>query len=801
MRDREDHDEGGELLENVQSLINKERELLELQLLEKERELDELRNTVAKQQAQLVKTTTEAYAGVESKKRRRSKKFTFVESESGSSSSSSSSSSDEEEEEKRDLVDFRETLKDSDSLLLANERINESSLEHLLKAIVHAPKLRVLDLSENMMGESCAGILCEILSHPKVGLERVILSRNRFRLSAAQMLIRAAQRNGGIRELDLSENPFSEDGESGKILGAMLAGSGIERIVISIRDPRAVRGSNTKNGNCASFLTSLFGPHSDVSRLGLVQSSIPKVAVSILASEGISKGMLREVDLSMAFIGSSGATILGKALCKAHRELMDDKKSVHKRISVRAASGRETLHFVERLVLKMNGIGPAGSVWIARAIATSRTLQHVDLSSNDLYDGCAAHLAVALTKTSAPLSVLDLAGNPFYRAANDSQRGAQALVTAVKNKQELVSLGRPDLLRFSVGIKRSLITALENHAPRQQGANNAQLVPLLYQEDGCRSLWSKKPGNGHVELVRVRVPPVGVSPYRLRVEWQTNLGVEWRLVRERVVTEYSDPLYEVVNAGDVGSTKGTWQQYFCESDGWEPGDMLCLEAAVQGAGEKVQKISVRLVQGQVLAPTPRIVSNLGQTPLCFKGGETSRVIHFRNWTTTLRCQADRKIASNLFIKAHDIFVHGGARQGKFLLEWNVAVRTLDGQVLKSKTAGMLGVEWKIVKNGSNQQVLRGAQHASRCTPHGVLAQTWRNHASYSVDLSPLHVFVGDVVSLWLKVPGDALHKKKRPLDISLAMTQLVLDSHVQVPRLELAGRDPFSVGTEAFTWA
>lgn len=854
--------ENPELLAEVQALVEKERKLMELQLLEKDRELQELRDSLeAKREGQ------------RQSMRMKQRRNTFEPDESKSSDPQLYRVADlydsEEEDDIDDDVDDEvsegelgmytdlsgvkldlgntEMLEKLTALHLSRQGVNDPMIERLGKAIVHVPTLQILDLSYNDLGDSCTGLLAQILSNRAVMLKELYLQGNRLHLIGAQTLGKALLRNEVLECLNLSDNPFADDPDAGRVLGELFgtAKNSLRSLTISLGDPRHDRSSLTKKGNTATFIMRVMSAHCNITSLGMCFRSLPKAAVVTLASEGLSTAYLRELDLSMAFIGSTGAVSIAKAMIRAQNTMGGlDVQDPKFQAKLREAT-RENFHLLEKLVLRMNAIGSLGASWLAKAIASSFTLKYIDLSSNELTDTSAGQLASALLNTEAPLYELNLARNKFYRADLDnSQTGAERLCEAVKLKTSLRSLGPSEHLFFSINMRKRLYEALQVDrgisADAEDTENNVAGAIEVYNQAKRVSLQSLcvEPTDRSVDICEVTLPPALGDEFDTLLLWETDPPMEWRVLRERRNQVVGEAKADVISAGDShqnghlvastqrGDPRKSWMQYEVSTKGWRSGDKLIIELRPDmksGPGHSMwkgtymQKLSVRAIvenknqlkQVRHVSPSPRGHKS-SDVASASVNTRTSRltVIQERNWELETSILVDGRNAANSFHRLHDFYVHAGTRRGSLQLEWNIRIEKVGtGSALRDRrtpNGGILGMQWRITKNGSASTALLGDEDLCRVTN----LEKALDYVQFKVSLEKLDVFVGDTLALWVRLPEHVLHRVRGRQLFTLRSTSTRLlhmsppfeaserhDEDENLPpvlvSLNLAGPDPF----------
>eukprot|EP00516_Mucochytrium_quahogii_P000975 CAMPEP_0203750196 /NCGR_PEP_ID=MMETSP0098-20131031/4462_1 /ASSEMBLY_ACC=CAM_ASM_000208 /TAXON_ID=96639 /ORGANISM=" , Strain NY0313808BC1" /LENGTH=848 /DNA_ID=CAMNT_0050639377 /DNA_START=357 /DNA_END=2899 /DNA_ORIENTATION=- len=845
--------EEGLLLDNVRLLVEKERKLMELQLLEKEKELDGLRDTLSKQKRLLAKRhSTNVGAG---------EPIAL-----GSDSEDDLSLEDEDDDEIGEMGEIGgvqgldlgdpKTFGSLERLDLRSQGLNDVSMGKLSQALAHVPSLRELDISGNDLGDGCAGTIAAIISHRKICLKRINLSKNRFTLSGAQTIARSICRNEVLKHIDLSENPFYNHHDAGRMLGSAFESTAckLESITVTVADPRRDRTAKTAKGNCCNFISGILKSHSNISCIGLVQSAIPRAAVTLLSNDGLAKAYIRELDLSMGFIGSGGATLIGKAIVKANREV-GCLNPTDARYALRVRnSHRDRLCLLEKLVLKMNAIGPSGCVWLARALATSLTLRVVDLSSNELNVDALGSFATAIKKTKAPLVCLNVARNQFKLngAIEKELANAEEMADAIASKPSLISFGPLEELWLSVKPKTFIVHTLKQNQYLKNQADQGQNIDkgsdeksriVIYEQperrtllDFCKS--QRALAERTLEIVNIKLPPTltylemqdfddedepGVC---IVVDWQTNPGIKWKINRIRIDANHGHSNPKTIASGGASERAKqvtserpndrikSWQSYSVKVQGWKAGDRLLLELHLSKSipidsvthgltGAFLQNILVHAHASNSMMSAPITPSMHSEKTSFPKDGPIT--LHQRSQKLGVLIKTNTLNAPNIFTKIHDIYVHSGTRSGRLVLAWNTKLETLSGKTVKNRRDlryNIAGADWKIQKNGSNTQVLCGSAESSRVPPRPQIASSARDteeFATYVVDLSKLNVFVGDTISLWVRPPNDSALLRSRmkamytlyTCDVQLQVFQDDKDANTEHDRIDLAGGQPF----------
>jgi hypothetical protein len=380
----------------------------------------------------------------------------------------------------------------------------------------------------------------------------------------------------------------------------------------------------------------------------------------------------------------------------------------------------------------------------------------------------------------------------------------------------------------------------------------------------------------------------------VEVEWQASPPTSWAIlrdsggessiVRESAADARSPRSPRMRLSPKSGS--GGWQSYSVTLEGWRAGDELTLELAGGGPPVLVQGLRVRTSAAPrvIAAELAGITSTSASTtednnsnmnglypfahgsgscwlahwhdeaeqqghdtpfPVKARSGGPTALLQSRPWHTQVLLGAGEKGTSNFFTRMHDLYVHAGPRDGRLWLEWNVRFEGLDGRVLRGPHGALAGADWRIVKSGSGHAALEGAAGEGRLkeVEEAIRAATDVRavaaahapksalFACYAVDLHPLCLFVGDVLTLELRPATDALppstahvvakHRHSKVLTLHSSVLRLVqadcvgqqgpgqqpLAFHAykhgaELPvRSDLAGARPFALINSPYSWA
>jgi len=732
-----------DLLGSVKALLDKERRLMALTVIEKNKELETMR-----EQLESTKNSKISMKKFDSEEDWSSEEETVVHANPSIS----------KDLQNLTILDLRDSL------------LNEVMLADLSQALLHAPSVKSIDISLNGLGEGSANIIAALISEPKIRLEKLNVSENRFNLQDAESICRAISRSSYLQYLDISRNPFHSDPLAGKLLGGLLATAGgcFNAIVITISDPSRERSSS----NASVFLTCIFNAiSSSITSIGIVHTDIKKPALSSIASLGLMKGCVTSLDFKMGFMGASGAAILAKGIMK----------SAQMNISSINPTIKSKFSFLENLSLKMNALGQSGCLWVCRAITASPYLKTVDLSSNDLDDYCAALIAKALEKTKSPIHHLDISRNNFY---SPKDQGSTSLAEAVENHQHLRFLGKFEDLLFSVSIKRRIWNVMEKKAfiKETPKASLDKIDIVLFEDPERRALSTSN------RVLRIEIPSTISSKSNIGIQWETSVRCSWQVLKWR------DGELSVVEKGvaasrEVQSTKKsdrirTWFHYRSDTSDWQSSDVLQLNLEGDGSkGRFYQNICVRAVFKE-------------SAPLFKPSATNSNAIHSRTWLTRLLLPQPlhrNETISNPFQTLHLIYMHN--LRGKISLEWNASIKSIEGKALQ--TNFLVGCEWRISKKRFPLDSISGDQNENR------IVDQQSNANKYSVDLTPLNLCIGDTIELAIRPPDSALihqrHKTKSAYCIESNYCAVLQHISTSFARLDLADAYPFQFTVSAWS--
>ncbi|KXZ42358.1 hypothetical protein GPECTOR_157g96 [Gonium pectorale] len=277
------------------------------------------------------------------------------------------------------------------------------ALRTLSAALAGAPRLAVLNLSDNALGEkgvrACEAVLTGQAPIESLSLQNVGLSVHACR-ATAELLADPSR----LRRLQLFNNMSGDEG-AGHIAGLL---------------SRAPRMEDLR------FASSRVGPEGGISlakslmagsclvRLDLSDNPLTEEVAPALGAALAAQPALRSLNLNDTSLGPDGVTAVCAALLQSY-----------------AGADGKPQQQLEELGLALNEINPsAAKAVVALIVAHAGSLRSVNLRENELGDRGAITVARALAALTEPRSV-DLVGNQIRRA------GAVAAAKALAPKASL----------------------------------------------------------------------------------------------------------------------------------------------------------------------------------------------------------------------------------------------------------------------------------------------------------------------------------------------------------------------------
>ncbi|XP_048018293.1 ribonuclease inhibitor-like isoform X3 [Megalobrama amblycephala] len=259
---------------------------------------------------------------------------------------------------------------------LSHCNITAEGCAALASALRSNSQLRVLDLTENNIGDKSLTLLSDGLKDPHCKLEKLWLFDCYITAEGCAALTSALRSNSHLRELNLSENEIGDK-------GLMLLSDGLK-------------------------------DHCKLEKLMLRYCDITAEGCAALASALRSNSHLRELDLTGNKIGGQGLTLLSDGLedshCKLEKLWLYDCYITAEGCAALASALRSNSHLRE-LNLSKNNIGDKGLKLLSDGQKDPQCkLEKLNLSyCNITAEGCAA-LTSAL-RSNSHLREMNLSGN------------------------------------------------------------------------------------------------------------------------------------------------------------------------------------------------------------------------------------------------------------------------------------------------------------------------------------------------------------------------------------------------------
>lgn len=379
------------LVDNIATLVTKEKQVLLLQLEEKTRALELLQQQLSTVQHQYHKLET------------------YVSDQNEDTSTAWQRASKQSSQSKRNALakqwfagsnikgrsagPHNDTQNSVNTLILSHQKLEPTQLTTLRKQIPLLPQMTSLDLTNTNLTDDDAPAIVDFFN-PKCGLQEIVLKNNRIDekcLKAIASALKSKAISGKqivqLKRLDLSHNPFAKHPKMGTLLGdALKTNTTLRSLAVTLDDVatlRQTRGSSYL-GNTTQFLLSMF--HSPtVKNTTLQELTLVGATLSLKTMEafGRARGLcfksLTSLDMSTSLIGPQGCF-----------ELVNSITNVRPR--------KECA--LKTLKLRGNALGDQGACELAYLLRHNRTLTELDVRGNQITEKGAVALGSALENDS-----------------------------------------------------------------------------------------------------------------------------------------------------------------------------------------------------------------------------------------------------------------------------------------------------------------------------------------------------------------------------------------------------------------
>jgi Ran GTPase-activating protein (RanGAP) involved in mRNA processing and transport len=327
-------------------------------------------------------------------------------------------------------------------LELRGQPIQSAQLDTLTRRLPYLKSIVAIDLSFAGIDDACgAPNLLKQLLGVKSRLKALHLQNNELGTQSFQVLCSMLPINTRLQVLEIQNNRFGNEPKAGVALGNSLRNNkSLVHLGVSLSDvvPHASgKHGVTYVGNPAGLLASFAHPPHAFCSLGLRGALVTPRSIEAFTKyhSAIFKSLVT-LDMSHALMGPEGCYHLCEAIA-----------------TTRSCS-------LTALNVPYNRLGNDGAVSLGKLLERNRSITSVDARSNQIHGLGAAALSTSLqfaTKRSfgTPIARIDLGHNPLDKA------GAQALLRAVERCPSILSWGKH--LNLPVGVKARLRKVLQEN--------------------------------------------------------------------------------------------------------------------------------------------------------------------------------------------------------------------------------------------------------------------------------------------------------------------------------------------------
>ncbi|XP_069089568.1 uncharacterized protein [Pleurodeles waltl] len=278
-----------------------------------------------------------------------------------------------------------------------------SCMEDLSCLLSSAPSLTELELSDNVLGDVAARLLCEALKRPGCRVQKLGIGECSLTGSCCRDLASLLSTCESLRELDLSDNELKDCGVKQLCEGLTHHGCKIRKLEI-------MRCSLT--GSSCEFIATALLVNRSLEELDLTSNELGDSGVRHL-SEG-----LRHPDCSLQKLRIINCSLTGSCCQELSSALRMNQSLLHLHMGLNKLedSGIEELCDglkspgcrIQTLMFFMSNLTASSCAALSSVLCTSSSLQELDLSGNELGDPGVSQLCQGLKHQGCKLQKLDI---------------------------------------------------------------------------------------------------------------------------------------------------------------------------------------------------------------------------------------------------------------------------------------------------------------------------------------------------------------------------------------------------------
>ena len=329
---------------------------------------------------------------------------------------------------------------------LAGQPVQSAQLDTLQRRLPYLKSIVAIDLSRANLTDALGapGLLAQLLG-ARSRVRALHLQHNALGAESFRAICSALPHNTALNVLEVQHNPFGREPKVGQQLANALRGARGSQLVhlgVTLADAIHVNGKRgvTYVGNPHALLSAYAnGPLHAVQALALAGANVtPRSIEAFRKHRAHVFKSLTALDMSHAFVGPVGCYHLCEAVA-----------------GVRAGCTLTSLD------LSYNRLGCDGAVSVGKLVERNRSLTALHARCNQIRGKGAAALARSLERAArrpvgSPVAVLALGGNPIDKA------GARALLRAAEACPNLQDFGL-DALAVHVGTKARIRATLDEN--------------------------------------------------------------------------------------------------------------------------------------------------------------------------------------------------------------------------------------------------------------------------------------------------------------------------------------------------
>uniref|UniRef100_F7GHL5 NACHT, LRR and PYD domains-containing protein 3 n=1 Tax=Monodelphis domestica TaxID=13616 RepID=F7GHL5_MONDO len=374
--------------------------------------------------------------------------------------------------------------------------------QHLFSVLSKNQNLRTLDLSGTELANSAVNALCSELSQSSCKLQKLSLSKCQLTASCCQHLSSLLKNNKNLTYLDLSMNFLGDEGIKALCEVLRNQNCNIQELNLS-----RCRFSDA----CCKNLSSALMAHGNINILDLSENTLADVGMNLLCEAlGSSDCNLQELKLSQCHFTDACCQDLSTCIKNQSLIHLDVSGNFLQDSGIRllCEALRHPTCNLQKLLLSLCHITDSSCQDVSFALKNNRSLIHLDLGCNNLYNHGVKLLCEALENQNCNLQTLELWNCQLSAAC------CHEFSSVLKKNQSLthLNLGANPLRNNGVKV---LCEALGNQNCKLQ---KLKLCKCLLSAVGCRYLSTALKSNQNLTHLKLTGNGLGDDGVKLLFE-------------------------------------------------------------------------------------------------------------------------------------------------------------------------------------------------------------------------------------------------------------------------------------------